>query len=40
MKHYITKYRDEENKQHVVSWLQVNLLGKCFTFSKKDLLLG
>lgn len=34
IKHYITKYR-ENNKLYVESWLQLNILGKCYCFSKK-----
>lgn len=37
MKHYMTKYRNEENKLIIVSWLQINLFGRCYCFSKKEL---
>lgn len=33
MKHYITKYR-ENNKQYAESWLQINVFGKSYCFSK------
>ncbi len=39
MKHHITKYRNESNELIVVSWLQLNLFGKCFCFSKKELVI-
>lgn len=34
--HYITKYK-ENGKTFVESWLQINLFGKCFCFSKKKI---
>ena len=34
VKHYITKY-ECENTLWFESWLQINLFGKCFCFSKK-----
>lgn len=34
MKHHITKYR-LEGKQYVESWLQINLFGRCYCFSKR-----
>ena len=41
IKHYITKYTDcNTNKMFAESWLQVNLLGKCFCFNKKKVLLN
>jgi len=36
MKHYITKYV-EDGKQVIMSWLQINLFGKCYCFSKRYL---
>ena len=36
IKHYMTKYSENEIK-YVESWLQINLFGKCFCFSKKRL---
>ncbi len=34
--HYITRY--EENKEiWVESWLQINLFGKCYRFSKRKI---
>lgn len=32
--HYMTKYR-ENGKKYAESWLQINIFGKCFCFSKK-----
>ncbi|MGY3767683.1 hypothetical protein ACWOAK_02645 [Helcococcus kunzii] len=34
IKHYITKYI-ENGKMYVESWLQIDLFGKSFCFSKK-----
>ena len=34
LKHYITKYTCE-GKRYAESWLQVNLFGRAFCFSKK-----
>ncbi len=34
IKHYITKY-EEEGTMYVESWLQINVFGKCFCFSKR-----
>ena len=34
--HYITQY-EENGEKKIVSWLQINLLGKCFCFSKRYL---
>lgn len=36
MKHYITKYT-EDGKLYVESWLQINIFGKAFCFSKKKI---
>lgn len=33
MHHYMTFY-EENGRRYVESWLQINLLGKCFCFSK------
>ena len=38
--HYITKYRDEKDNLIVESWMQINLFGKSFCFSKKLINLG
>ena len=37
MKHYITKYKRENGKTEVCSWLQINLFGKpiCFSIKRK-----
>lgn len=34
IKHYLTKY-SEDKKRYAESWLQINLFGKCYCFSKK-----
>lgn len=34
IKHYITKY-EEDGKTYVESWLQLNLFGKAYCFSKR-----
>ena len=34
IKHYITKYT-ENGKRYAESWLQINLFGNCYCFSKK-----
>ena len=34
MHHYITKY-EENGKRYAESWMQINLFGKCFCFSKR-----
>lgn len=36
--HYITKY-SEDGVLYAESWLQINLFGKCFCFSKKRIAL-
>lgn len=36
IKHYLTKYQ-ENNKKFASSWIQVNLFGKVFCFSKKTI---
>lgn len=34
--HYITKYRDDdEGRWYAVSWLQLDLFGWCWCFSKR-----
>lgn len=34
--HYLAKYR-ENGKQYVESWIQLNLFGKCWCFSKRKI---
>ena len=34
MKHYITKYI-QNGIRYAESWMQINLFGKCFCFSKR-----
>ena len=36
MHHYITRYLDENGKDIVESWLQINIFGLCFCFSKRQ----
>ena len=36
IKHHLTKYR-ENGKLWVESWLQINLFGSCYCFSKKKM---
>ena len=36
MKHYITKYR-ENGKRYAESWMQINVLGLAFCFSKRKI---
>lgn len=38
IKHYITKYVENETR-YAESWIQVNVLGKTFCFSKKRIAL-
>ena len=37
MRHYMTKYRTDQNELRVVSWMQINIFGKCFCMWKKEL---
>lgn len=39
MKHYITKYKTDDGKLIVVSWIQINLFGRSYCFSKKELVI-
>lgn len=32
--HYMTRYTDENDKTIFESWLQLNLFGRCYCFSK------
>lgn len=34
--HYITKFK-ENGKRYAESWMQINLFGKCFCFSKRKM---
>lgn len=36
IKHYITKYWTD-GKHYAEAWLQLNLFGKCFCFSKRKM---
>lgn len=36
MKHYITKYA-ENGVRYAESWMQINLFGLCFCFSKRKI---
>lgn len=37
--HYITKY-EEGGKLYAESWIQLNLLGKTFCFSKRKIVIS
>lgn len=37
--HYITKY-EENGILYVEAWIQLNLLGHCFCFSKKKIVIS
>lgn len=39
MHHYLTKYKDDKGQIHIVAWLQFNLFGRCYSFSKKKLVI-
>ena len=36
--HYMTQY-EENGEKKVVSWLQINIFGKCFCFSIREKVL-
>lgn len=36
LKHHLTKYKTD-GELYVATWLQLNLLGKCYCFSKKQI---
>lgn len=38
--HYMTKYRDEVNRLHYVSWIQMNVFRWSFTLSKREYIDG
>lgn len=40
MHHYITKYVDENEHLIVEAWIQMNLFGRCFCFSKRRIDMG
>ncbi len=35
IKHYISTYTDEAGRRCVEAWLQINLFGRCFCFSRQ-----
>jgi hypothetical protein len=37
MHHYITRYLDENGKDIVESWLQINIFGLCFSKRQKEI---
>lgn len=37
IKHYLTKYRNEQNERKAVSWIQVSLFGKCFCLFQREI---
>ena len=38
IRHYITKY-EENGQRYAEAWIQVNVFGKCFCFSKRKIKL-
>lgn len=36
LRHYITKYEEKE-KRYAESWIQLNIFGKSFCFSRKKI---
>ncbi|WP_270376169.1 hypothetical protein [Enterococcus thailandicus] len=40
MHHYITKYKTDDGKLVIVSWLQLNLFNGSYCFSKKEVVVG
>ena len=36
--HYITQYIDENGKHVVESWLQINMFGRCYCFSRRKII--
>lgn len=38
--HYMTKYRDEVNRLHYVSWIQMNVFRWSFTLCKSEYIDG
>ncbi|MBJ7620027.1 hypothetical protein HAU47_05345 [Weissella confusa] len=40
IKHYMTKYLDEVNQLHYVSWIQLNIFHWSFRLSKREYIDG
>lgn len=40
IKHYMTKYLDEDDNVHYESWIQLNILRWAFTLSKREYING
>ena len=40
MHHYMTKYTDNNNDEHYISWIQLNLFNFTFTLSKREYVNG
>lgn len=39
MKHYITKYQNDNGDLIVVAWMQIDFFGRSYCFSKKELVI-
>ncbi|EAA0233649.1 hypothetical protein ACX40_14795, partial [Listeria monocytogenes] len=39
LNHYITKYANEDGRRFAVSWIQLNLFGKCYCFNIKQIII-
>lgn len=37
IKHYITKYKEDDGKRYAEAWMQINCFGKYFCFSKRKM---
>ncbi|MEE0003150.1 MAG: hypothetical protein UFS73_11075 [Weissella confusa] len=40
IEHYMTKYLDEGDRLHYVSWIQLNIFHWSFTLSKREYIDG
>lgn len=40
MHHYITKYKTDDGKLVIASWLQLNLFNRSYCFSKKEVVVA
>lgn len=40
IEHYMTKYLDEVDRLHYVSWIQLNIFHLSFTLSKREYVDG
>lgn len=39
IKHYLTKYKDENNRLVIVAWLQIDIFNHSYCFSQKKLVI-